>query len=115
MSRSKKTRTMKGKLNVKTGSKKDFIRDDEKGKIPSHNRLAKHKKRQKSAYQRFLEENNQKDTSSGQNTVKQRLKKAEENAKAADNAKKKATKDDEKSLKDFNRLSGDELLDLFNS
>ncbi|MEJ2042936.1 MAG: hypothetical protein P8X89_06650 [Reinekea sp.] len=111
MSRSKKSRTMKGKLGVKTGSKKDFIKEDEKGKIPSHNRLSKHKNRQKSAYQRFLDEHKLKDTSSGQSEIKQRLKKAEENVKAAE----KQTKKQEKSLKDFNRLSGDELLDLFNS
>lgn len=111
MSRSKKTRTMKGKMGVKTGSKKDFIKDGEKGKIPSHNRLAKHKKRQKSAYQRFLEENQMKDTSSGQNSVKQRLNKAEEIVETAE----KETKKKEKSSKDFNRLSGDELLDMFNS
>lgn len=111
MSRRKKSRTMKDKIGLKTGSKKDFIKDGEKGKIPSHNRLAKHKKRQKSAYQRFLAEHDQKDTSSGQQTVKERLKKAEENVKAADKKPEKK----EKTLKDFNRLSGDELLDLFNS
>lgn len=111
MSRSKKTRRMKDKIGLKTGSKKDFIKDGEKGKIPSHNRLAKHKKRQKSAYQRFLDEHKLKDTTSGQQTIKERLKKAEEKAKAADTKPEKK----EKSLKDFNRLSGDELLDLFNS
>ena len=110
MSRSKKTRTMKGKLGVKTGAKKDFINQNEKGNIPSHNRLSKHKKRQKSAYQRFLQENELKDTSSGQQSIKQRLKKAEENAKTAD----KSQQQTKKSTKDFNRLSGDELLDLFN-
>lgn len=114
MSRSKKSRTMKGKLNIKTGSKKDFFKEGEKGNIPSHNRLAKHKKKkQKSAYQRFLEENNKVDTTSGQQTIKQRLKKAEENAKRDDKPKSKPEK--EKSLKDFNQLSGDELLDLFNN
>lgn len=111
MSRRKKSRTMKDKIGVKTGSKKDFIKQGEKGKIPSHNRLSKHKKRQKSAYQRFLEENQLKDTTSGQQAIKERLKKAEETAKAAE----KPADKPEKTLKDFNRLSGDELLDLFNS
>lgn len=111
MSRSKKTRTMKDKIGVKTGSKKDFIKQGEKGKIPSHNRLAKHKKRQKSAYQRYLEENQIKDTTSGQQAVKERLKKAEETVQKADKPADKS----EKTLKDFNRLSGDELLDLFNN
>ena len=112
MARSKKTRTMKNKLSVKTGSKKDFIKQGEKGKIPSHKRLDKHKKtKQKSAYQQFLEENNLKDTSSGQNTVQQRINNAEEIAKAADTKPEKVEK--EKSRKDFNQLSGDELLDLF--
>lgn len=111
MSRRKKSRTMKDKIGVKTGSKKDFIKQGEKGKIPSHNRLSKHKKRQKSAYQRYLQENELKDTTSGQQAVKQRLKKAEETAKAPEQTADKP----EKTLKDFNRLSGDELLDLFNS
>ncbi|WP_040556698.1 hypothetical protein [Reinekea blandensis] len=111
MARKKKSRTMKDKIGVKTGSKKDFIKQGEKGKIPSHNRLSKHKKRQKSAYQRFLEENQIKDTTSGIQSVKQRLKKAEENAKGVA----KPADKPEKTLKDFNRLSGDELLDLFNS
>ena len=111
MARGKKSRTMKGKLGVKTGSKKDFIKQGEMGKIPSKNRLAKHsKKKQKSAYQRFLEENNMKDTSSGQNSVEQRIKKAEVSAPSADTKPVKT----EKSKKDFNKLSGDELLDLFN-
>jgi hypothetical protein len=112
MARGKKSRTMKNKLGIKTGSKKDFIKQGEKGKIPSHNRLEKHKKtKQKSAYQQFLEENNQKDTSSGQNTIQQRLNKAEEKAKAAETKPKKVEK--EKSRKDFNELTGDELLNLF--
>jgi len=111
MSRAKKSRTMKGKLGVKTGSKKDFIKQGEMGKIPSHNRLAKHKKtKQKSAYQRFLEETNKKDTSSGQQTIRQRLNKIEENSKVADTKPKK----EEKPKKDFSQLSGDELLDMFN-
>jgi hypothetical protein len=55
MSRDKKTRRLKGKLNVKTGSKKNFILDNDMGKIPSKNKLAKHKHRLKSAYQKSLE------------------------------------------------------------
>lgn len=65
MSRRKKTRSLKNKVNVKTGSKKDFIGKGEKGRIPTHNRLAKHKKRQKSAYQKHLEENKLADSSAG--------------------------------------------------
>ncbi len=111
MSRRKKSRTMKGKLDIKTGSKKNFIKQGEMGKIPSHNRLDKHKKtKQKSAYQRFLEEHNKKDTSSGQNTVRQRLNKVEEERKVADTKKVK----EERPKKDFNQLTGDELLDMFN-
>lgn len=110
MSRSKKSRRMKDRVSVKTGSKKDFIKQGEMGKIPSHNRLAKHKKKQKSAYQRYLEENNLKDTSSGKNEVRERIKKAEENRKAAETKPKKK----DKQVKDFNRLSGDELLEMFN-
>jgi hypothetical protein len=101
---------MKGRAGIKTGSKKDFIKEGELGKIPSHNRLAKHKKKQKSAYQRYLEENNLKDSSSGQNKVRERLKKAEENSKSAETEPMK----EEKQTKDFNQLSGDELLDMFN-
>lgn len=112
MSRSKKTRTMKGKLNIKTGSKKDFFKEGEKGNIPSHNRLAKHKKRQKSAYQQFLEENKQVDTSAGQQAVQERIKKAEEKAIESDKSQQKTKEHD--SSKDFDKLSGDELLDLFN-
>ncbi|TCS42432.1 hypothetical protein [Reinekea marinisedimentorum] len=110
MSRSKKSRRMKGKAGIKTGSKKDFIKEGELGKIPSHNRLAKHKKKQKSAYQRYLEENNLKDTTSGQNKIRERLKKAEETHQTADIKPEKK----EKQKKDFNQLSGDELLDMFN-
>lgn len=110
MSRGKKSRTMKGKLNIKTGSKKDFIKEGELGKIPSKNRLAKHKKRQKSVYHRFLEENNQIDTTSGHQSVRERLKKHEEKEVAADIKVSKK----EKPSKDFNELSGDELLDMFN-
>ena len=56
MSRTKKSRRIKGKLNIKTGSKKAFIAPGDKGKIPSQNKLAKHKKnRQKSAYEKFAE------------------------------------------------------------
>ena len=53
MSRQKKTRSMKGKLNIKTGSRKNFIEPGQKGKIPAPNRLAKHR-RIPSAYEKFL-------------------------------------------------------------
>lgn len=109
MSRGKRNRTMKGKLDIKTGSKKSFIKDGEKGKIPSHNRLAKHKNRQKSAYQRFLEENKQKDTSAGPKFKPSIAQKAEVIEPSADKYEKK-----DEPTKDFNKLSGDELLDLFN-
>jgi len=55
MSHSKKTRKLKGKLDIKTGSKKSFINPSELGKMPSKNKLSKHKNRQKSAYQKFIE------------------------------------------------------------
>lgn len=55
MSHSKKTRRIKGKLDIKTGSKKSFINSSEMGKMPSKNKLAKHKNRQKSAYQKSIE------------------------------------------------------------
>lgn len=110
MSRRKKSRTMRGKLNVKTGSKKDFIQQGELGKIPSHNRLEKHKKKkQKSAYQRYLEEKGLPDTSAGQQQVRQRIQQAEASAKAADTNKVETTA---AKRKDFDQLSGDELLDL---
>ena len=113
MPRKSKSRSLKGLLGVKTGSKKDFIKQGEMGKIPSHNRLEKHKhKRMKSAYQQFLAENGLKDTSSGQNTADQRVAKAEAEAQAKTAVVK--PKKPERVLKDFNTLSGDELLDLFN-
>lgn len=108
----KKGRTLKERVSIKTGSKKDFIKQGEKGKIPSHNRLDKHRRsKQKSAYQRFLEETGNKDESSGLNTVKKRLETAEEMAKPAEVTNKEKRS---KESKDFNRLSGDELLDMFN-
>lgn len=55
MSRDKKTRRLKGKLNIKSGSKKNFIGDGELGKIPSKNKLAKHKNRPKSAFQKAMD------------------------------------------------------------
>ncbi|WP_320823366.1 hypothetical protein [Reinekea sp.] len=113
MPRKSKSRSLKGLLGVKTGSKKDFIKQGDMGKIPSHNRLEKHKhKRMKSAYQQFLEENGLKDSSSGQNAANQRLAKADAAAQAKTEVVK--AKKPERVLKDFNTLSGDELLDLFN-
>ncbi|MFQ3230590.1 hypothetical protein [Reinekea sp.] len=111
MSRSKGSRTMKGKLGIKTGSKKDFIKQGEMGKIPSHNRLDKHKKsRQKSAYQKFLDESGQKDTTNGKQSVQKRIEAAQkQQAKAAPVVKKEFKKE----KKDFNEMTGDELLNLF--
>lgn len=108
MSRKKKSRSLKGKLNVKTGSKKDFIGKGEKGRIPTHNRLAKHKKRQKSAYQKYLEANNLTDTTAGNpnEAPKPRFRRpeAEEVAQQADS---------DTAEKGFDELSGDELLKRF--
>lgn len=108
MSRRKKTRSLKGKLNVKTGSKKDFIGRGEKGQIPTHNRLAKHKKRQKSAYQKYLDANNLSDTTAGAPKAVQAPRfypvETEEVRQEVD------TLDTDKG---FDELSGDELLDRF--
>lgn len=113
MSRRKKSRTLKGKLAIKTGSKKDFYRDDEKGKIPSHNRLAKHKKnRQKSAYQQHLQAEGLTDTSAGRARLRPPLAAAEA-VQQAD--KPKAVRKKERPTRDFDQLDSDELLDLFNS
>ena len=59
MSHSKKNRRIKGKLDIKTGSKKSFINSSELGNMPSKNKLAKHKNRQKSAYQKSIENQDQ--------------------------------------------------------
>lgn len=108
MSRKKKSRSLKGKLNVKTGSKKDFIGKGEKGQIPNHNRLAKHKKRQKSAYQKYLEANNLTDSTAGAQPVAPvpRFRKVE-----TEEPRVQADSDDMD--KGFDELSGDELLDRF--
>ncbi len=99
-------------VGIKTGSKKDFIKQGELGKIPNKKRLDKHKKTKlKSAYQRFLEENNQKDTSSGHNTIRQRIQKADQAVEQVEEPKRYKK---EKEQKDFDKLSGDELLDMFN-
>ena len=68
MSRQKKTRRLKGKLNVKTGSRKNFIEPGQKGKIPAPNRLAKHR-RQPSAYEKFLAEQNKDNASDSAETA----------------------------------------------
>ncbi|MBU2863174.1 hypothetical protein QWZ13_10690 [Reinekea marina] len=110
MSRSKGSRTMKGKLGIKTGSKKDFIKQGEKGKIPTHNRLEKHKKsRQKSAYQKFLDETGQKDTTNGKQSAQKRIEQAQK-IQAKKVSPKPVVK---KEKKDFNEMTGDELLNLF--
>lgn len=110
MSRTKKSRSLKDRLNVKTGSKKDFIDRSENGKIPSHNRLAKHKNRPKSAYQRHIEANQLKDTSAGNGPkVPPRAEPEVEYEAAA------VPLVDEKGAdaRGFDELSGDELLDKF--
>lgn len=56
MSREKKSRRLKGKIDIKTGSKKNFIERGQKGRIPSKNKLAKHGDKQQSAYKKHLEE-----------------------------------------------------------
>lgn len=56
MSRTKKSRRLKGKLDIKTGSKKNFIERGQKGRIPSKNKLAKHSEKLKSAFKKHLEE-----------------------------------------------------------
>lgn len=108
MSRTKKSRSLKGKLNVKTGSKKDFIAQGEKGQIPSHNRLAKHKKRQKSAYQKYLEANNLTDSTAGTQS-----KPALPRYRQHETEEAPAEADTEETNKGFDELSGDELLDRF--
>lgn len=107
MSRKKKSRSLKDKLNVRTGSKQDFIGKGEKGRIPTHNRLAKHKKRQKSAYQKYLEANNLADDSAGKAGAERPVRPAPEPARDEDTA----PEQDER--KGFDELSGDELLDQF--
>ncbi|MHA7878175.1 MAG: hypothetical protein ACX931_00155 [Saccharospirillum sp.] len=109
MSRKKKSRSLKGKLNIKTGSKKDLIGRGEKGKIPSHNRLAKHKKRQQSAYQKHLAATSGKDTSAGQALRSQPAKPHEEESYEGHQ-----TTDQPASPEDsFDQLSAEELLKRF--
>lgn len=110
MSRRKKSRSLKDRLGIKTGSKKTFISKGDKGKIPSKNRLAKHKNRSKSAYAKFLEENRGKDTSAGQPPVKPTVESTVD-PKSAQYPKSEAL--DDLDTADFDELSGDELLDRF--
>lgn len=109
MSRKKKSRSLKGKLNVKTGSKKDLIGRSEKGKIPSHNRLAKHTRRQQSAYQKHLAATQGKDTSAGVPPKSASIKpiEAEEYVPEADSDQ------HEQSDANFDQLSAEELLKRF--
>ncbi len=62
MSRRRKTRRLKDKLSIKTGSKKDFIPRGQKGRIASRNTLAKHRRRQKSAFEKHIEQRQLKNT-----------------------------------------------------
>lgn len=110
MSRIKKSRSLKDRLGIKTGSKKTFISKGDKGKIPSKNRLAKHRNRSKSAYAKFLEENRGKDTSAGQGPKKP-TSAGPSNDHSAEPAEPETP--DELDAADFDELSGDELLERF--
>jgi len=110
MSRRKKSRSLKDRLGIKTGSKKTFISKGDKGKIPSKNRLAKHKNRSKSAYAKFLEENRGKDTSAGQPPVKPSVASTGD-PKSAPFSEPEPF--DDPDTADFDELSGDELLERF--
>jgi len=115
MSRRKKSRSLKDRLGIKTGSKKTFISKGDKGKIPSKNRLAKHKHRSKSAYAKFLEETQGKDTSAGEGPKKP----GNPGSPAAEKSEPAAyqpplvAEPDELDSADFDELSGDELLKRF--
>lgn len=110
MSRRKKSRSLKDRLGIKTGSKKTFISKGEKGKIPSKNRLAKHKNRSKSAYAKFLEENRGKDTSAGTPPAKPAVVSTAD-PKSAHFPEPEPL--DDPDTADFDELSGDELLERF--
>jgi len=57
MSRSKKTRSLKSVVSLKTGSKSKILDEEgNRGRIPSKNKLSKHKKKPKSAYAKSLSE-----------------------------------------------------------
>ena len=120
MSRSKKSRSIKSKVNIKTGSKKALIDDRDRGKIASKNKLKKHKKRQKSAYQKHLEENQLQNEGQGKaQTVKGSEPRENDDAtKTMKNESVVQTGDQPKETtqtkeKDFDQLSGEDLLDLF--
>ena len=103
MSRKKKSRSLKNKLQIKTGSKRSFIASEDLGKIPSKNKLSKHKKRQKSAYQKYLEQQKLKDTSAGNPSAHQTDKRITEKNTASSDHKQQPLK------KDFEQLNDDEL------
>lgn len=109
MSRKKKSRSLKGKLNVKTGSKKDLIGRGEKGKIPSHNRLAKHSKRQQSAYQKHLAATQGKDTSAGKASRPE----ARDPIESKDDTGEANSEPMEQPDASFDQLSAEELLRRF--
>lgn len=108
MPRQKKSRRLKGKLDIKTGSKKNFIATEDKGKIPSKNKLKKHKNKPKSAYQKHLDATNQKDESTGINRPHTKASPEE----AVEAKQSEELKQNSKEPKNFEDLSGDELLDL---
>lgn len=127
MSRKKKTRRLRDKLSVKTGSKKNFLAPGQKGQIPSKNKLAKHKKRTLSAYQKHLEEQGLTDTSGqGQSTEKPpqatdnvvqrpevgRKKAPEMRARKPESLRKQDQESANQGDKNFDELTGDDLWDL---
>ena len=127
MSRKKKTRRLRDKLSVKTGSKKNFLAPGQKGQIPSKNKLAKHKKRTLSAYQKHLEEQGLTDTSGqGQSTERPlqasddvvqrpeigRKKSHELRARKPEALRKQDSAPTNQDNKNFDELTGDDLWDL---
>ena len=57
MSRSKKSRSLKSVVSLKTGSKSKILDEEgNRGRIPSKNKLSKHKKKPKSAYAKAMSE-----------------------------------------------------------
>jgi len=106
-------------MSVKTGSKSKILdADGNKGKIPTKNKLKKHKKKPKTAYAKFLEEQNKKDESAGHLKKTDPVNKTEETKPETTRASKhqKDHKNEPRvgdQPKDFKDLDGDELLDFF--
>lgn len=120
MSRKKKSRKLSDKITVKTGSKKNFIEPGQKGRIPSKNKLAKHRNRPKSAYQKYLEENGlTEEQHSGQTQSEPQREtspaQAPSGAMASDRVDTAQDAPPEAPAADFDELDGDELWDRFDS